>query len=128
MSVGNVYYFNATPNKVELLNNNHILKESLGGIEKSTGYVAPAGTAERNSANESGNKTFGEHNKFVVSFPDGTSQEYPVTIDSNAIHIDRDVQLYIFFNQVVLVTPEGNGSATVIAGRTLSDAEIEELK
>jgi hypothetical protein len=127
MSVGNVYYFNATPNAMLLLNNNHILNGNLAGTQKANGYAPNTGTIGRSSADKSGNETFGEQNKLVVSFPAGTSQEYEVDINSNEIHIERDVELYIFFNQVVLVSPEGAGDSVVITGKALSEAEVEEL-
>lgn len=127
MAVGSVYYFNATPNAMLLLNNNAILNQSLAGVSQSSSYAPSANQVARNSGQTSGNKTFGTTNTLVVSFPDGTSQTYPVNIDPNKITIDQDVQLYIFFNEVVLVDPTGTGTQSVIQGSAVSAAEVEAL-
>jgi hypothetical protein len=127
---GSVYYFNATPNAMLLLNNNHLLNANVAGIAKSGGYKAAGSSVLRDSADHTNNKTFGTDNTLVVSFPDGGSQEYPVHIDPNSVQITNDVQLYIYFNQVVLVTPTGSGqgSQLVIDGTPASERAHEAIR
>jgi hypothetical protein len=128
---GTVYIFNATPNVMNLLLNNSILAVNLAGISVSgtPPYAASPASAPRNPApGNPGNATFGGQNSLVVNFPAGTAQTYPVAIPPT-IQITNDVQLYIFFNEVMLVNPSGtasnpSGTATAIQGRDSTAEEI----
>jgi len=127
-AVGNVYVFNATPNTMTLILNAHLLSASTAGVQKSSSYQPSPQQVQRNAAGGNpGNATFGGQNQLLVSFPQGTSQQYPVTIDSNAVQIGNDLQLYIFFNEVVLVTPTGTGESTVIEGQALTAQQQEDV-
>lgn len=109
---GTVYVFNGTPNAMLLILNNQILTTNLAGIQKTSNYAPQQTTAPRNpAAGNPGNAQFGGSNTLIVSFPSGTSQTYPVNIDPNQIQIDNDLQLYIFFNVVILVIPGGSASS-----------------
>jgi hypothetical protein len=109
--VGNVYYFNATPNGMTLLLNDHLLNASVAGVTKAGSYKPVGNSAPRNSADNSHNATFGTNNTLAVSFTAG-DQTYTFKIDPNVVAVSNDVQLYIFFNQVVLVLPSGAGNDT----------------
>lgn len=131
---GNVYVFNGTPNAMALILNNTILTASLAGVTQSSNYVPQQVIVARNpSPGNPGNNTFGGQNTLVVSFTSGGgSQVYPVDIDPNLIPIGNDVQLYIFFNEVVLVSPTGqanqNGQSMVVTGLELSPDEEKEVQ
>lgn len=135
MANGNVYYFNSTPNTMLLLLNNSILNASLTGVAQTTSYVPAYGSAARNPATESNNATFGQNNTLVVSFPGGGSQTYAVDIDPNQVQLTNDIQLYIFFNEVVIVTPGGQGNQsgqsggqqTAVKGEALSSEQEDAL-
>ncbi|HEX6038058.1 hypothetical protein [Longimicrobium sp.] len=126
MATGNVYLFNTTANSMALLLNNHILTVSLPGVTSSNGYTPTNISAARNPASGNpGTATFGGQNVLIVSFPDGSSQQYNVDIPLSSAPITQDLQLYLFFNQVVLVI-NGDGtninpqSAQVIQGQPVS--------
>ena len=130
--IGNVYVFNGTPNGMLLILNNAVLTASLSGTAQSSNYVPNVVQAARNpSTTNPGNATFGGANTLIVSFTGGTSQTYPVNIDPNQVQLSSDLQLYIFFNEVVLVTPTGqanqNGQSTVITGDEISQDEVDAL-
>lgn len=129
-AIGSVYVFNATPNTMTLLLNNHILSGSTPGVQKTSSYQPSPQQVARNSAQGNpGNATFGAQNTLIVSFPTGTDQSYPVNINPNAVQITNDLQLYIFFNEVVLVTPTGAaGESTVIEGQQLSAQEKQQVE
>ncbi len=128
---GNVYVFNGTPNAMALILNNTILTASLAGVAQTSNYVPQQVIVPRNpSPGNPGNATFGGQNTLIVSFTSGGgSQVYSVDIDPNLIPIGNDVQLYIFFNEVVLVSPTGqanqNGQSMVVTGLALSKEEEE---
>ena len=131
-NIGNVYVFNGTPNAMLLILNNAVLTSSLSGTAQSSNYVPNVVQVARNSATTNpGNATFGGENTLIVSFPSGTSQTYPVNIDPNQIQIANDLQLYSFFNEVVLVTPTGqanqNGQSTVMTGSEISQDEVDSM-
>lgn len=119
--VGSVYYFNATPNSMALLLNDHLLNASVAGVTKSGAYKPVGNSAARNPADHSHSKTFGTYNTLTVSF-DAGDQTYKFEIDPSVVAVANDVQLYIFFNQVVLVLPSGAGadSQQVIDGQPSS--------
>ena len=126
---GNVYVFNATPNQMALLLNNHILDASVSGVQQASNYQpSPIEVARNPSPDNPGNATFGGKNTLVVSFPSGSDQTYPVNISSNTIPIDDDVQLYIFFDEVVLVSPTGAGTSSVNEGEALTGTDADEVK
>jgi hypothetical protein len=115
-----------------LILNNTILTASLAGVAQANNYVPQQVIVPRNpSPGNPGNATFGGQNTLIVSFTSGGgSQVYPVAIDPNTIPISNDVQLYIFFNEVVLVSPTGqanqNGQSQVTFGHSLSpEQELE---
>jgi hypothetical protein len=130
--IGNVYVFNATPNDMTLLLNDHILDALLTGTQETSSYAPASTKAPRNAATGNpGTATFGSQNTLVVSFPDGTSQSYPVNINPDQPQIDSDLQLYIFFNQVVLVMPSGSGSEpgqSVIKGQPPSASDVAAMQ
>jgi len=127
-AIGSVYVFNATPNAMALLLNNHILSASTPGVQKSSSYQPSPQQVQRNPASGNpGNATFGGENTLIVSFLQGTSQQYPVTISAD-LQINNDLQLYIFFNEVVLVTPTGAGESSVIMGQALTAEQEKELE
>jgi hypothetical protein len=128
MADGNVYVFNATPNTMTLLLNNHILKASVPGVQQSNQYTPTPLVVARNPADNPGVAQFGTNNTLIVSFDDGGSQQYPVPIDPNKIPITEDLQLYIFFNEVVLVDATGAGHSTVIQGTAADQAEVDRIK
>jgi hypothetical protein len=128
MADGNVYVFNATPNTMSLFLNNHLLKTSVSGVTQSASYAPTPFSVSRNPADHSGVAQFGTYNEFIVSFDAGGSQSYSITIDPNQLSITSDLQLYIFFNEVVLVTPTGDGESTVIVGQPASQPQLDELK
>jgi hypothetical protein len=124
---GNVYVFNATPNTMTLLLNEHLLKASVQGVQSSNSYTPTAISVARNPADNPGVAQFGSTNALVVSFDAGGAQNYSVPIDPNALPITSDLQLYIFFNEVVLVSPTGSGTDSVISGSPVSDDALTEL-
>jgi hypothetical protein len=128
---GNVYVFNATPNAMLLLLNNHIAASNLAGTQQSSSYAPQSVSVLRNPASgDPGVAQFGGVNSLVVSFPAGTSQTYPIVIDPNNLQIDNDLQLYIFFNECVLVSPAGNATPEQqknISGTSLSKEQAEAL-
>lgn len=124
---GNVYVFNATPNTMSLFLNNHLLKASVPGVLQSNQYAPTPLSVARNPADNPGVAQFGSTNDLVVSFDAGGSQDYSVPIDPNQLPITVDLQLYIFFNEVVLVTPTGSGEADVIQGSPTSAEKLAEL-
>ena len=130
--LGNVYIFNATPNTMTLILNNSVLVSSLAGIRVASRYQPVLHETQRNPApGDPGNATFGGTNTLIVSFPGGGSQTYPVDIDPNQIQISNDLQLYIYFNEVVLVSPSGSaqpsGQAVVIPGRPTDNSVLEQI-
>ena len=128
MADGNVYVFNATPNTMTLLLNNHLLKASVSGVQQSNQYTPTALSVARNPADDPGVAQFGTDNTLIVSFdPAGGSQTYSVPIDPTAIPITEDLQLYIFFNEVVLVDASGAGHSSVIQGTAADEAEVEKI-
>lgn len=124
---GNVYVFNATPNTMSLFLNEHLLKAGVTGVQASNQYTPSAITVARNPADHAGVAQFGSENELVVSFDAGGSQEYSVPIDPNELPITDDLQLYIFFNQVVLVTPTGAGKSDVIVGNPTPQGKLQAL-
>lgn len=127
MSTGNVYVFNATPNTMSLLLNSHVLKVSVAGVTQSNQYQPTPIVVPRNPADHSGVAQFGTDNELIVSFDAGGAQEYSITIDPNEVAITADLQLYIFFNQVVLVSPDGSGQSNVIVGAPAAAAKVDQL-
>ncbi|MFL6137136.1 MAG: hypothetical protein ACJ74O_04970 [Frankiaceae bacterium] len=131
--VGNVYVFNGTPNNVSLILNNQPISGSLTGITSSSGYAPNSTTVARNaSPGNPGNNTFGGQNALVVYFTGGGAQSYPVNISLGQAQLAQDLQLYVFYNEVVLVLPSGSatdpgGSAQVIKGTRISEEEIQAL-
>lgn len=130
---GNVYVFNGTPNTMALILNNTILSLSLAGVQQSSNYAPQQIIVARNPATNSNNATFGTDNTLIVSFSSGGggSQTYSVDIDPNVIPITNDVQLYIFFNEVVIVSPTGqanqNGQSQLVTGLALSEPQQQEV-
>lgn len=127
MAAGNVYYFNATPRTMTLLNNNHILNAKVEGVQQSSGYAPSSHSEKRAAATKSEETTFGEQNTLIVSLSPGGSQEFDIEINPNEYPLEEDVELYIFYNQVVLVSSTGKAHSTVYTGKKLSDSEAEEL-
>jgi len=127
MAAGNVYYFNATPRTMTLLNNNHILNAKVDGVQQTSGYAPSSNSEKRAAATKSEETTFGQENTLVVSLSPGGSQKYEIEIDPNEYPLEEDVELYIFYNQVVLVSSTGKAHSTVYTGAKLSDSEAEEL-
>jgi hypothetical protein len=125
---GNVYVFNATPNVMSLFLNEHLLKASVPGVLQANSYAPTPLTVARNPADHSGVAQFGTDNDLTVSFDAGGSQDYSVPIDPNQLPITSDLQLYIFFDEVVLVTPTGSGQSSVIEGSQTSQAKVDKLK
>jgi hypothetical protein len=128
---GNVYVFNATPNTMSLFLNNHMLKASVAGVLQSNQYAPTPLKVNRNASTaDPGVAQFATKNTLVVSFDAGGSQTYGVPINPNqdGLAITNDLQLYIFFNEVVLVTPTGSGQASVIQGEPTDSALLEELQ
>lgn len=125
---GNVYVFNATPNTMSLFLNEHLLKASVQGVQQSASYTPTAISVARNPADNPGVAQFGSTNDLVVSFDAGGAQDYSVPIDPNSLPITDDLQLYIFFNEVVLVSPTGSGTASVITGSPTSAERLADLQ
>jgi hypothetical protein len=129
---GNVYVFNATPNAMLLILNNHIAAANVAGVQQSSAYAPQSVTIARNpSSGDSGQAQFGGINTLIVSFPSGTSQTYPIVIDPNDQQINNDLELYIFFNECVLVSPAGTASPQGqknIQGQALSAAHAADLR
>jgi hypothetical protein len=129
--LGNVYVFNGTPNTLSLILNNMPISGTLAAISSSSGYAPSSTSVSRNSASGNpGNNTFGGKNDLVVYFPGGTAQNYPVNISVSQAQIGQDLQLYIFYNQVMLVLPGGNaenpnGMGVLIEGTPISIEEID---
>jgi hypothetical protein len=106
----------------------------LNGVQSSNGYAPQSISVPRNPATSSGVAQFGTFNTLVVSFPNGTAQTYSVTIDPTQLQINVDLQLYIFFNVVVVVTPSGSAGqsaqlpqTTQIQGMALSKELAQSL-
>jgi hypothetical protein len=125
---GNVYVFNATPNTMSLFLNQHLLKASVQGVQQSNSYAPTPISVPRNPADNPGVAQFGSTNDLVVSFDAGGAQDYTVPIDPNTLPITADLQLYIFFNEVVLVSPTGSGTASVISGSPTSSEKLSQLE
>lgn len=125
--LGNVYIFNATPNTVGLILNNQPLGSSLTGITSSSGYAPNSTTVARNaSPTNPGNNTFGGQNTLVVYFSGGGGQTYPVNIPTSLAQLSSDLQLYVFYNEVILVSPSGTasdpgGTSQIIVGNAVSE-------
>lgn len=127
MPNGNVYVFNATPNSALLLLNDHILSPSLAGVQQSSSYAPSSVSAPRNpAAGNPGVAQFGGVNSLIVSFPSGSSQHYPVNIDSSNpdYSLQNDLELYVFYNEVVLVSPFGSAS---LPGTSLSNTQAQAI-
>jgi hypothetical protein len=108
-----VFVFNATPNAMVLLLNQHVLTLNLSGVQSSNGYAPQTIAVQRNAASGNpGVAQFASVNNLIVSFPNGTAQTYTIVIDPAQLQINSDLQLYIFFNEVVLVTPTGSAGQT----------------
>jgi hypothetical protein len=129
-SVGNVYVFNGTPNTVTLILNGQPISGSLTGIAQGSGYAANSTTVGRSpSPGNPGNNTFGGQNSLIVSFSGGGAQTYPVNIPLGEAQISSDLQLYVFYNEVILVLPggtagPGGGSSQVIVGAAVPEEEL----
>ena len=129
MAIGNVYVFNTTSNAMNLILNNHIVTGQLSGVTSSNGYAPTSLSIPRNpSSGNPGNATFGGQNNLIVSFPDGTAQSYTVNIDPSQIPITGDLQLYIFFNILVLLTPGISNQTVITAGSTFSATEFTSVR
>jgi hypothetical protein len=128
MSAGNVYVFNATPKAMDLYLNNHELARGVAGVKQSASYQPTANQAARSPASKSEVAQFGSENELVVSFPIGGSQRYTVNIDPNQTPLEDDLQLYVFFNQVVLVSPTGAGHSIVLVGTAILADELDRLE
>lgn len=127
--VGNVYVFNGTPNTVTLILNGQPISGTLTGIAQSSGYAANSTTVGRSpSPGNPGNNTFGGQNSLIVSFTGGGAQTYPVNIPLGEAQINSDLQLYVFYNEVILVLPSGTagpgGSSQVIVGSAVPEEEL----
>jgi hypothetical protein len=127
MAAGSLYYFNATPRTMMLLNNNHLLNAKVEGVQQTSGYAPATHSEKRAAATESEETTFGKKNTLVVSLSPGGSQRYEIEIDPNEYPLEEDLVLYIFYNQVVLVSASGKAHSTVYSATKLSDSEAEEL-
>ena len=130
--MGQVYVFNATPNAMVLLLNQHVLTLNLNGVQQSSGYAPQSIAVPRNAASGNpGVAQFAGINNLIVSFPSGTSQTYNVVIDPTQLQLGVDLQLYIFFNQVVLVSPSGSagqvGQAQMLQGTALSSNFVQSM-
>lgn len=125
---GNVFVFNATPNTMTLFLNQHVLKLSVQGVQQSNSYAPTPISVARSPADNPGAALFGSTNLLVVSFDAGGAQDYSVPIDPNTLPITADLQLYIFFNDVVLVSPTGSGTASVIKGLPTSSDMLNALQ
>lgn len=128
-NVGNVYVFNSTPNTVMLILNGQLITGTLTGITQSSGYAPNSTTVARNSSSGNpGNNTFGAQNSLIVSFSGGGAQTYPVNIPLSEAQIASDLQLYVFYNEVILVLPSGQagpgGSSQVIVGSSVPEEEL----
>lgn len=129
MAIGNVYVFNTTSNAMNLILNNHIVSGQLNGVTSSNGYTPTTLSIPRNpSSGNPGNATFGGQNTLIVSFPDGTAQSYTVNIDPSIIPITGDLQLYIFFNILVLLSPGVSNQTVITASAAFSATEFVGVK
>ncbi|MFL6137454.1 MAG: hypothetical protein ACJ74O_06605 [Frankiaceae bacterium] len=132
-ALGDVYIFNATPNALLLIINNQPMYGRLAGILSSSGYAPNSIAVSRNSSpSNPGNNTFGGQNTLVVYVTGGGAQSYPVNIPTSEAQLGHDLQLYVFYNEVVLVLPSGSatdpfGSARVIGGTRISEEDISAL-
>jgi hypothetical protein len=127
--IGNVYVFNTTANAMNLILNNHLVPGQLNGVTSGNGYVPTSVSVQRNSSSGNpGNATFGGQNNLIVSFPDGTAQSYNVDINPSVIPITGDLQLYIFFNILVLLAPGVSNQTVITANQTFSASEFANLK
>jgi hypothetical protein len=128
MAIGNVHVFNATPNNMALILNNHVLAANIAGAQSAQNHQPSPSQASRNRADGNPGVTqFSGDNTLIVSFPDGTSQTYPVKIPTSEVD-DDDLQLHIFFNQLVLVTPSGDRTSIVIEGTAARGRDNELIR
>ncbi|HYN84645.1 MAG TPA: hypothetical protein VER32_05285 [Pyrinomonadaceae bacterium] len=132
MATGNVYIFNATPNQIGLFLNQYPLN-SINGVASTNAYAPNSQTVARNpSPGNPGVAQFGGQNSLLVNFPStgGQALVYTINIPSTTYNLSQDLQLYIFFDEVVLVS--GTTDATGQPGTSQSfegaPATKEEMK
>ncbi|MDT3395910.1 hypothetical protein RKE29_04500 [Streptomyces sp. B1866] len=106
-NAGKVYIFNATPYQVTMVLNNKAIMSPLNGIKVENEYKAEVKPVKRNPADHSGTNEFGTYNTLAVSYDDGNPVPFPVTIYQSDHPIGQDLQLYLFEDQVTLVSKDG---------------------
>lgn len=126
MNTGSVYYFNATPSQLVLINNGFMLNAGIPGVQPTSGYVPVGNEAPRSPGSVSGSSAFGTTNSLVAMLPDGSGRSYVVTIDPQQIPIFDDLQLYVYVNELVLVSPDG--MATSIDGTLVPPDQVAVIK
>ena len=135
MATGNIYIFNATPNQIGLFLNQYPLN-SINGVASTNGYVPNAQTVARNpSPSNPGVAQFGGQNSLLVNFPStgGQAQVYQINISSQTYNLSQDLQLYVFFDEVVLVsgtsdTSDQPAQSQSIEGTPATKEEMKMLK
>lgn len=135
MATGNIYIFNATPNQIGLFLNQYPLN-SINGVASTNGYAPNSQTVARNpSPGNPGVAQFGGQNSLIVNFPStgGQAQVYQVNINSQTYNLSQDLQLYVFFDEVVLVsgtsdTSDQPGQSQSIEGTPATKDEMKALK
>jgi hypothetical protein len=122
MSEGNVQVFNATPYSVTLFVNNYVLGRVPGASGPS--YTPPSVVAVRTPGHLGPGPQFGTESTVVVAF-EQSAVDFTVTIDPNQVPINADVQLFLAFDNALLVLPN---SSVAISGSAGDLEKVQELK
>jgi hypothetical protein len=120
--MGNVQIFNATPYNVNLLVNEYVLGEVPGA--GGPGYTPASIVAARAPGDVGAGPQFAAKNTLIVAF-EQTAVDFVVEIDPNQVPPNADVQLYLAFDNALLVL--GN-SSVAIPGSPGDLAKAQELK
>lgn len=138
MANGNVYVFNCTPYSMNI-----ILDLAFPGPgnptaanAQSTNYAPQSQIVPRSSAASSpGQAAFaGTTTMSVILGGVGQPMTYQVVIDNKAVRLALDLQLYVFNNMAILVTPDGSGTsqgsstATVLKGRKMTQKQLSQAQ
>ena len=132
--MSNVVIFNTTANSVQIVLNNAYPGTGPIAAVASTNSWAPnsQSIARSPAAGDPGTLAFGTSTRLsVLQGGSGQSTVYDVEIPQATNPLSVDVQLYVFYDRLVLVSPQSTseqGLTTVVQGAKLSHEEAEKLK
>jgi hypothetical protein len=111
---GQVYVFNAMPEPVTLLLNDHLVAVSIPGVSQADGYRASEVAVPRSPETVPSSGTFGTQNVVVAAIAGGPAFTFQIGIDPTRVPPNADLQLYIAFGDALLVT--GHDAQTFSGG------------